>query len=122
MSSFAAWEGACLVRGRPLKRDDGRLVGEAGSGEGGEVTLKTVALAGVADGTPCARGVNEAERMEQLLGLVSVKAFSALRVALASEVRALARAQALGDELLEKRPTTHLIEKPQTACGCARTR
>lgn len=64
---------------------------EAGSGEGGEVTLKTVA--GVADRMPCARGVNEAERMEQLLGLVSVKAFSALRVALAL-VLALARAQA----------------------------
>jgi hypothetical protein len=77
-----------------LKRDGGRLVDEAGSGEGGEVTLKTVTLAEVADGTPCARGVNEAERMEQLLGLVSVKAFSALRVALASVVRALARAQA----------------------------
>jgi hypothetical protein len=78
-----------------LKRDGGSVVDEAGSGEGGEVTLKTVALAGVADGrTPCARGVNEAERMEQLLGLVSVKAFSALRVALASVVRALARARA----------------------------
>jgi hypothetical protein len=39
--------------------------------------------------------------MEQLLGLVSVKAFSALRVALASVDRALARAQALEDEFLE---------------------
>jgi hypothetical protein len=66
-------------------------VDEAGSGEGGEVTLKT--LAGVAEWTPCARGVNEAERMERLLGLVSVKAFSALRVALAL-VQVLARAQA----------------------------
>ena len=71
-------------------------MGEAGSGEGGEVTLKSVRRAEVGDGTPCARGVNEAERMERLLGLVSVKAFSALRVALAL-VRALARAQAFNE-------------------------
>jgi hypothetical protein len=84
------------VRVRPLKRDGGRPVGEAGSGWGGEVTLKTLAVAGVADGTPCARGVNEAGRMEQLLGLVSVQAFSALRVALAlaSVVRVQVLAQA----------------------------
>lgn len=75
---------------------------EAGSGEGGEESLKTLkTVVGVADGTPCARGVNEAERMEQLLGLVSVKAFSALRVALAL-VRALARTQAWMN-ILEKR-------------------
>ena len=46
------------------------------------VTLKR--LVGVADGRPCARGENEAERvLGHRLGLVSVAAFSALRVALA---------------------------------------
>jgi hypothetical protein len=54
------------------------------------VTLKSPM--GVADVRPCARGVNEAERrvLGHHLGLVSVNAFSALRVALA-----LALAQAL---------------------------
>jgi hypothetical protein len=75
-------------------------VDEAGSGEGGEVTLKSTVAGVVADWRPCARGVNEAERMEQHLGLVSVKAFSALRVAL-TLVRALARAQAWDVEYLE---------------------
>lgn len=94
---------------------------EAGSGEGGEVSLRTVkTVVGVADGMPCARGVNEAERMEQLLGLVSVKAFSALRVALAL-VRALARTQAM-DEYFRKKVTTVSLRRrvrPQTLCGCA---
>jgi hypothetical protein len=59
-------------------------VDDAGSGEGGGVTVTLKSLVGVADGRPCARGVNEAERvLGHHLGLVSVNAFSALRVALA---------------------------------------
>ena len=59
------------ARGRPLKRPGVKLVDEAGSGGEGGVTLKRAV--GVADGRrPCARGVNEAERMDlgHRLGLV----------------------------------------------------
>jgi len=62
-----------------LRGHGGRPVDGAGSGEEGEVTLKALLVG-------CARGVNEAERMvspRDLLGLVSLNAFSALRVALA---------------------------------------
>ena len=95
-----------------MKRHGGKLVDEAGSGEGGEASLKTLAA-----GTPCARGVNEAERKGHLLGLVSVEALPALRVALAlALVLALALAfvifQKFGEEQHDIKPPRRVAAPP----------
>ena len=71
----------------------------------------------LAAGTPCARGVNEAERKGHLLGLVSVEALPALRVALAlALVLALALAfvifQKFGEEQHDIKPPRRVAAPP----------